>query len=196
MARFPQAEGTIFLRAIRALRNRVVGLPTSYHSCHSCRRKVRSILARKARIARFPQAEDTIYLALRAPKNRAIDLSISYHSCYSCSKKSCHRLVDIVSFVPFVQTESRHSCQQNHEESLQKVKSQDNRNFPKRARKGGKMGVKRELMGRRSQPSYRNVTFLQVGCRLPSSWMATPSQLNEGFIPIGRSVIFRWHKGL
>ena len=108
------------------LKNRVIDLSISYHSCHSCSQKIVSSTCRH-RIIR----------AIRASKNRAIDLSISCHSCHSCSKKivsstcryriirviralkyrvidwsischsclkiSCHRLVDIVAFVSFVQ---------------------------------------------------------------------------------------------
>ena len=89
------------------LKNRVIDLSISYHSCHSCSQKIVSSTCRH-RIIR----------AIRASKNRAIDLSISCHSCHSCFKKSCYRLVDIVSFVSFVLQKNRvidlsiscHSC--------------------------------------------------------------------------------------
>ena len=141
--------------------------------------EARSILARKARIARFPQAEGTIYSS--SIENRVIDLSVSYHSCHSWFKKSCRRFTDIVSFVPFVQTESRHSCQQKHEVSLQKVKSQDNRKSWKRAQKRGTMSGKRELMGRRvnlligmSSSFKLYASLISVEWRLHLSWMKTP----------------------
>jgi len=70
-------------------KNRVIDLSISCHSCHSCSKKIVSSTCRY-RIIRV----------IRALKYRVIDWSIS---CHSCLKISCHRLVDIVAFVSFVQ---------------------------------------------------------------------------------------------
>ena len=76
-------------RVIRASRNRVIDLSISCPSYHSCSKKIVSSTCRY-RIIRV----------IRALKYRVIDWSIS---CHSCLKISCHRLVDIVAFVSFVQ---------------------------------------------------------------------------------------------
>ena len=97
------------IRAIRAKKNRAIDLSISSHSCHSCEEESWHRLVDIVSFVPFVQeiiVQSTcryrFIRAFRARINRAIDLSISSHSCHSCEEESCYRLVDIVSFVPFV----------------------------------------------------------------------------------------------
>ena len=167
------------IRAIRASRNRVIDLSISCPSYHSCSKKIVSSTCRY-RIIRV----------IRALKYRVIDWSIS---CHSCLKISCHRLVDIVAFVSFVQDGIETFVPTKPWSIFTKSKKSGQWNFLKEKAKRRYNGRKKEIDGQEDHPSYRNVTILQVGWQPYLSWMKVPSQLNEGPIPIGGAEAWlRW----
>ena len=85
-ARFPQAEGTIL--SARTTRKNTISASGRHDFFCTKDTKEHDFRKRNARSVSFACHE-----------NRVIDLSIS---CYSCKEETCRRLVDIVSFVPFV----------------------------------------------------------------------------------------------
>ena len=108
-ARFPQAEGTI-LSARTTRKNTISASGRHDSSCTilSARKARKNTISASGRHDFFCTKDTKEHdyrkrnarsVSFACHENRVIDLSIS---CYSCKEESCRRLVDIVSFVPFV----------------------------------------------------------------------------------------------